>query len=207
MLPQTEQMAMHGLINRAIQCFYRDTYGAPAWAELVRALDLDFTEFEPMLQYDSALTYRMIDAMASALGKDREFVLEDVGTFLITNPAAEAPRRLLRFGGYTFLDFLHSLDDLPDRARLAVEDLVLPALELREHGLNQFSLRCSGDPPGMGHVLVGVLRAMADDYGALVFLEHAGTVHGTEVIEITLIEAAFAEGRSFELGLARAEGV
>lgn len=197
---------MHGLINRAIQCFYRDTYGAPAWGDLVRRLELDFTDFEPMLQYNNALTQAMIDEMATALGKDRETVLEDVGTYLISNPAVEAPRRLLRFGGETFLDFLHSLDDLPDRARLAVEDLVLPVLELRDYGGNQFNLLCAGEPLGIGHVLVGVLRAMADDYGALVFLEHKGLSRGAEVIEITLIEAAFAEGRSFELGLARAGG-
>ncbi|AKO96059.1 MULTISPECIES: heme NO-binding domain-containing protein [Marinovum] len=197
---------MHGLINRAIQCFYRDTYGAPAWGEVVRRLELDFTEFEPMLHYGNELTQRMIGEMAAALGKDRETVLEDVGTYLISNPAVEAPRRLLRFGGETFLDFLHSLDDLPDRARLAVEDLVLPALELRDYGGNQFSLFCTGDFAGIGHVAVGVLRAMADDYGALVFLEHKGVSHGAEVIEITLIEAAFAEGRAFELGLARAGG-
>ena len=115
---------MHGLINRAIQCFFRDTYGAPAWGEVVRRLELDFTEFEPMLHYGNELTQRMIGEMAAALGKDRETVLEDVGTSLISNPAVEAPRRLLRFGGETFLDFLHSLDDLPDRARLAVEDRV-----------------------------------------------------------------------------------
>ena len=28
---------MHGLVNRAIQCFIRDTYGFPAWEEIARA--------------------------------------------------------------------------------------------------------------------------------------------------------------------------
>ncbi len=198
---------MHGLINRAIQCFYRDTYGAQAWGDIVRELELDFTEFEPMLRYPRELTQRMVSAMAAALGKERETVLEDIGTYLISHPEIESPRRLLRFGGVTFVEFLHSLDDLPDRARLAVEDLELPALELYEYGVNQFSLSCRGEPEGIGHVLVGVLRAMADDYGALVFLEHLGHSGGGEVIEITLIEAAFAEGRTFELGAVRAEGL
>jgi hypothetical protein len=48
--------------------------------------------------------------------------------------------------------------------------------------------------------MVGLLRAMADDYGALVMLERAGGSGDREVIGITLIETAFAEGRSFELG-------
>ena len=196
---------MHGLINRAIQCFYRDTYGAQAWGELVRTLDLESSDFEPMMHYDRDLTWRMVDEMAVALGKDRDTVLEDVGTYLISNPEVKAPRRLLRFSGVTFLEFLHSLDDLPDRARLAVDDLILPALELRDLGGNRFTLTCTGDPVGMGHLLVGVLRAMADDYGALVYLEHKGLFQGTELIEISLVEAAFAEGRSFELAKSQAD--
>ncbi len=49
--------------------------------------------------------------------------------------------------------------------------------------------------------MVGILRAMADDYGALVTLDHRGLRQEREEIEITLVEAAFAEGRSFALGV------
>jgi hypothetical protein len=51
---------------------------------------------------------------------------------------------------------------------------------------------------------MGVLRAMADDYGALVYLEHKGAPDGIETIEISLLEAEFAVGRGFELGVQRA---
>lgn len=198
---------MHGLINRAIQCFYRDTYGQSSWAELVRRLDLEFSEFEPMLNYDPSLTLLVLDDMAQALEKNRETVLEDIGTYLVSHPNVEALRRLLRFSGVTFLDFLHSLDELPDRARLAVSDLELPELELRDHGGNRFTLYSMWDQAGFGHVMVGILRAMADDYGALVFLEHKGTNRGGETIEITLFEAAFAQGRAFDLGATREQAL
>ncbi|MEL7092550.1 MAG: heme NO-binding domain-containing protein, partial [Pseudomonadota bacterium] len=122
------------------------------------------------------------------------------GTYLVSHPSVEALRRLLRFGGVTFVEFLHSLDDLPDRARLAVSDLNLPRIELREHTASCFSLFCDSPIDGYGHVLMGVLRAMADDYGALAVLEHSGGGPGTEVISISLIETEFAEGRIFELG-------
>ena len=63
--------------------------------------------------------------------------------------------------------------------------------------------------------MVGVLRAMADDYGALVFLEHGGSREakstpggpvpasevGPEVVEITLLDVEFHEGRHFELAM------
>ncbi len=106
----------------------------------------------------------------------------------------------MRFSGVDFLDFLESLDDLPGRARLAVSDLDLPQLELREHSAEQFSLTCKGGIPGTGHLFAGVLRAMADDYGALVFLEHLGEGDGVETVAINLLEAEFAEGKGFDLG-------
>jgi len=191
---------MHGLINRAIQCFVRDSYGRERWIEITHLADLGFSDFEAMLHYDDALTEKVLEAVSRSLGVARDTVLEDIGTYLVSHPNAEALRRLLRFGGDSFVDFLHSLDELPDRTRLAVDDLVLPQLELREYGENSYSLICDSDHGGFGHVLIGVLRTLADDYGALVFLEHKGGQPGREVIEITLIEAAFAEGRSFDLG-------
>lgn len=191
---------MHGLINRAIQCFVQDSYGQPRWAEVTRRAEVDTLEFEAMLHYDDDVTDRLIASASKVTGAPQETVLEDIGTYLVSHPNVEALRRLLRFGGVTFVEFLHSLDDLPDRARLAVEDLRLPDLDLREHAPNRFSLTCRHDRPGFGHVMVGVLRALADDYGALVFLEHRGGGPEQEVIDITLIETAFASGRSFDLG-------
>ena len=193
---------MHGLINRTIERFIRDTYGRDVWMALVQPLELGLTEFEAMLTYDEAMTHRVLEAATTKLDKPLPEILEDIGTYLVSHPNVEAPRRLLRFGGVTFEDFLHSLDDLPARARLAVSDLHLPQLELREHRRSAFSLAVRagpGDLEGFGFVVMGMLRAMADDYGALVFLEHKGGREGVEIVEIELLEVAFAEGRDFSL--------
>ncbi|WP_137701579.1 heme NO-binding domain-containing protein [Marimonas lutisalis] len=190
---------MHGLINRAIQRFVTDTYGEEAWQRVARAAELGFTDFEAMLIYEAVMTQRVLDAVCDDLEKPCAEVLEDLGTYLVSHPNVEALRRLLRFGGVDFTEFLHSLNDLPDRARLAVSDLDLPELELREHAHDRFSLTVSAPQDGFGHVMMGVLRTLADDYGALVYLEHKGGPRGREVIDITLIEAGFAEGRHFDL--------
>ncbi len=198
---------MHGLINRSIQCFICDTHGADVWADIARAADLGFDQFEAMLEYDDDLTYAVLDAAAARLSRPREMLMEDLGTFLVTNPKQKAPRRLLRFCGLTFIDFLYSLDDLRDRARLAVPELELPRLELlgyRETG--DFTLYCRWRHPGFGHVMIGILRAMADDYGALVFLEHMGTEGCCERISVRLLEAEFTEGRHFSLAQGPAPG-
>lgn len=191
---------MHGLINRAIQSFVCNTYGQERWLRVTDRAGLGFSDFEAMLLYEDSQTTRVLDTLSAELGRPRGEVLEDLGTYLVSNPEVEALRRLLRFGGVTYVEFLHSLDDLPDRARLAVSDLQLPAMELREHASGNFSLTCQPGLPGFGRVMVGVLRAMADDYGALVMLDHNGGGGDAEIIVITLIETAFAEGRQFDLG-------
>ncbi|GAB5437615.1 heme NO-binding domain-containing protein [Falsiruegeria mediterranea] len=191
---------MHGLINRAIQSFVCNTYGQSRWIRMTEAANLGLIEFEAMLMYDDSMTLQVLEAMAVELGRPLPEVLEDLGTYLVSNPNTEALRRLLRFGGVNYVEFLHSLDDLPDRARLAVSDLSLPSLELDEHAQNEFTLTCHPGLPGFESVMIGVLRAMADDYGALAMLEHSGSRGESKVISITLIETSFAEGRSFDLG-------
>ena len=194
---------MHGLINQAIERFARDTYGPVFWDRLCRRQNLPVRAFEAMQTYDPVVTEEILDGLAFALGKGRDEVLEDIGTFLVSSPSTAALRRLLRFGGTSFIDFLYSLDDLPARVRLAVPELTLPQMELREHGRRSFSFVVRSDDtrkPWFGHVMVGLLRAMADDYGALVVLEHMGASPGREIIAIMLLEAAYTEGGAFDLG-------
>ena len=194
---------MHGLFNRSIERFIRDSYGGDIWLGAIQHLDLEFIEFEAMLIYDDEITTNLLDELSAILGKTREDILEDIGTYLVSHQNSEAVRRLLRFSGVTFLDFLHSLDDLPARSKLAVSDLVLPAMELREISPDYFCLTIQSDQlpvPGFGHVVLGLLRAMADDYGALVFLEHKESNDSRDVIGVRLLESAFASGRDFDLG-------
>lgn len=190
---------MHGVVNRSLQSFLQNSYGAQAWAEIVASGGLPAEGFEAMLSYDDRLTVAMLTAASHRLQREEAALLEDLGTFLVSHPSNQWLRRLLRFGGGTFIDFLHSLDQLPDRARLAVPELDLPELELEETAAGGFTLACRNGQPGFGHVMVGVLRAMADDYGALVLLDHRGGEAAEEIIAIDIAAARFSEGRYFEL--------
>ena len=195
---------MHGLINRSIQCFVRDTYGADVWSDVAAAAGLGFDNFEALLTYDDDLTDRVMDAASQRLAKPVDVLMEDLGTYVITAPGFDRLRRLFRFGGATFVDFLHSLDDLEDRVRLTVPELHLPRLALQDLNAERLTPSCDFDRPGWGHVVVGVLRAMADDYGALVMLEYCGDGPGGEQVMIEILDTGFAQGRSFALGVSAA---
>ena len=190
---------MHGLINRSIQCFVRDTYGPAAWDDVAVAAKLGFDGFEALMTYDDQLTFAVLEAACVRLDKPRDDLLEDLGTYLCSHPNLEPVRRLLRFGGETFSDFLCSLDDLDERARLAVSDLELPSIDLRREGPGLVTMFCKADYTGFGHVMVGVLRAMADDYGTLALLEHLGCEAGVEAISIRMMKVEFLPARDFSL--------
>ncbi len=190
---------MHWLVNRSIQCFLWDTHGPEAWAVVAVKAGLDAGGLEAMLARDSARTSAVLEAAAHRVGLPLEMLLEDLGTYLVTHENMQVIRRLLRFGGADFTEFLHSLDELPDRARLAVPDLDLPVLALEEHGTSSFTLRVTHPMAGFGHVLVGVLRAMADDYGTLALLEHRARLGEVDLVGVDLADTSFAQARSFQL--------
>lgn len=201
---------MHGLVNKAFQSYLADTFGVPAWhAVLHRAGLWDSVGpdgFDPLHHYETDLSQAMLAAATAELGRPSDQLLEDMGTYLVSNPRTERLRRLLRFGGVNFSDFLGSLDDLAGRARLAVPDLDLPELSLRPVGPGRFVLTCHDCPRGVDIVLLGLLRALADDYGALVVIEGEGEgagpdlrVRGDARLTIEVLDAAFHTGRRFEL--------
>ncbi|MFN4155340.1 MAG: heme NO-binding domain-containing protein [Paracoccaceae bacterium] len=192
---------MHGLFNRALENFLNERHGPALWQRVIRRAHLPFGSFEPLLRYDPALTDTLINAACAELERSRESVLEDVGTALVSRRDRDGLRRLMRFGGVSFRDFLHSLEELPDRARMALPDLHVPDLRLEDCGAGHFTLMARPPFPGAGFILIGLLRAMADDYGALVLLDMSAPMAGADVISIHLLDEAHAEGRRFDLAI------
>jgi hypothetical protein len=191
---------MDALLLRSLQGYVRDTFGAPLWQAVCRRAALTTETFEPMLRYDPGTADRVAQSAAEILGRPVETIWEDMGTYLVTNPGHEGVRRLLRFGGASFADFLLSLEEMPGRARLALPDLRFPEMTLTELGPDRFEIRCLSRISGLPRVLVGILTSMADDYGTLCVIEAAEKSR----ISVHILDSMHAEGRRFDL--ARPEG-
>lgn len=192
---------MHGLIFRTLEAYISDAFNSGHWAKAVAQADLPVTSFEAMLQYDAGYFPKLLAGCADVLERPESVILEDLGAYLITHQNHASVRRLMRFGGDTFSELLHSLGDLPDRTRLAVSGLDLPGILVREPIPQSFTIQCADNPIRFGHVMVGLLRAMADDYGTLALLEHRGLRDGAEIIEVQVVETAFADDRGFSLAV------
>lgn len=191
---------MHGMINCALQGFLLANYGEDVWREVRTRARLPEEGFEAMVRYDDALTRACFAAALKVLDKRPNALLEDIGTHLVTDPGLEPLRRLLRFGGGSFVEFLHSLEEMPDRARLAIPELEVPRITLSSVGAGDYVIAARWTLPGIAPLLSGALRAMADDYGALVLLQLAGISKGEERLSVRVFDAAFSAGRSFSLG-------
>jgi hypothetical protein len=188
---------MDALLLRSLQSYVLDTFGTSSWQGVCRAADLTVETFEPMLRYDRGTADRIAHVAAGVLGRSVDTIWEDVGTYLVTNPDREGVRRLLRFGGTSYSDFLHSLEELPGRARLAMPDLEVPEVTLDELGPDRFELRCQSHLRGVQRVLVGLLTAMADDYGALCLIEPGED----DCTAISVLDSRHAKARHFDLAM------
>lgn len=190
---------MHGLINKSLEVFVRETYGPEKWQMIAGQAEVPEGAFESMLTYPDAITDRVLETAIKVLDKERDGFLEDLGTFLVSHPSVEALRRLLRFNGASFREFVDALDDLHGRSRLAVPNLDMPVLEVDPDGRNAYRVRCVWHRDYGLPVILGVLRAMADDYGVLAFFEAEEDAENP-AITVTLLDQDFSEGREFSLG-------
>ena len=163
---------MHGLINRGLQCFVLRIYGADTWEDVCADSGLGFNNFETMLTYDDIITEQVLDGICTATRRMRADILEDFGTFIVSEHCSPTVKKLLRLGGDTFVEFLHSLEDVYDRVQIAIPDLETPTMRLEMRSQVEYVLRYEFYKSGFGAVFLGLLRAMADDYGSLVTITH-----------------------------------
>ncbi|RWR09413.1 heme NO-binding domain-containing protein [Paenirhodobacter populi] len=195
---------MYGLINKSVQAFLRDNYGSALWAQVAHRAGIGVEGFEAMLRYDDSLTEHLIDAACAVLDRPRNALLEDIGAHLVT---FDTVRRLLRFGGVDYCEFLFSLNELQDRGRMALGDLELPSLFLIRQCGGRFLFEVRGAICGWGAVTAGLLRAMADDYGALALIEDQEPAgHGAERVQVLLLDPEFNTDRGFALTAPRSRG-
>ncbi|SDZ14490.1 Haem-NO-binding [Jannaschia faecimaris] len=194
---------MHGLICKSLEAFVRDQHGEDTWHRIVQASDLPYPRFEALRSYDDDLMTRVFDMASRELGRSFAAPLEDIGHWICTHPPLEAVRRLIRFSGTCFVDLIYALDEVHDRARIALPGLGLPKFTVTELAPNDFFIISVWHLRGGGAFLTGVLRAMADDYGALALIDAGdrrkvdGKWH--ETLTVRIFDQAHHKPREFML--------
>ncbi|WP_248790884.1 heme NO-binding domain-containing protein, partial [Escherichia coli] len=83
---------------------------------------------------------------------ERDECLEDVGGWI---PRLDSVRYLMRFSGSCFEDFVLSLDDLHDRARVVLPGLELPKIATQMIAPQRYSLEILSEAQDWYPVLAG----------------------------------------------------
>ena len=188
---------MLGLVNRSIEVFLRETYGEKLWQEIASRCGVDGRGFNSLRNYPDEVTTKLLRDAALKLGKSTFEILEDTGSWLVR---LEPLRRLLRFSGGEFADFVLALEELPGRARMALSGLDFPPLIVTKKEGEHYLIHGTGWPNGMPWIIAGALRGMADDYGVLALIEA-----GREGVKMHVLEQKFTPARPFELSPFRPE--
>lgn len=195
---------MHGLICKSLEAFVRDQHGDETWEGVAAASGLSASRFEALCSYDDSVMREVFLQVFKVLKCDNSALLEDVGHWLCVHPPLEPVRRLIRFSGTGFVDLLYSVGEFHDRTRIALPGLALPRLRIEEPRPCEFELHSIWHLEGGAAVLTGVLRAMADDYGALAVIEARDRRQDGalwhETLSVRVFDAAFQEPRAFALG-------
>ncbi|WP_282602763.1 heme NO-binding domain-containing protein [Paracoccus sp. PARArs4] len=186
---------MDTLINRTVEEFLRATYGEGLVGTITDELATT-EENDPVPGRVHGM--RMLDRAAFRLVKPTVEMLEDLGAWMTR---IEAIRRLLRFSGRDFTDFLLRLEEMPGRAHLVLPNLHLPAIQVEAVGHSIF-LTMSPPDAAWRHLLIGIVRGMADDYGALCLISTEGAL-----IRVDVWDTSFAQARDFSLDVASSEVV
>ncbi len=188
---------MHRLVIRAVEEFLCDTYGDAVWGQVLAGCEAESADRQASpetLSVSRDRAERLIPMAASRLDKPVAELLEDMGAWLARR---EPIRRLMRFSGRDFEDFVISLEELPGRARFVMPDLRMPRIDVVHEPGRTLRLVLAPSAMGWTSLFAGLVRVMADDYGALSVIE----VEGSCVI-VSISDDAFAAPREFRLGQA-----
>ena len=161
---------MLGLINKGLEDFIIELRGQAEWARICSELGFEESRFEALINYPPDVTDKLLDACAHALNLEKRELLDDFGTFITVGERGEVLRKFLRIGGANYRSFLFSLPRLMQILRASIPGFQWPHLKLHHVSACQFELYES-DFELINLVFLGILRAMADEYKALISIK------------------------------------
>lgn len=189
---------MQGLINRSFELFLRDCYGDRIWERVARQSKVDPRGFFLLQGTLDHITVTLIAEASKILRKPEGELVEDLGGWLTRR---ESIRRLLRFSGRDFSEFVESLGESPRRALMVMQTLKIPKITVTMLEAQSYEVFVDGDSDIWPMLLAGVLRGMADDYGALAVI----TIQN-RVLRVDVAMTEFSLMRPFDLVPQQATG-
>ena len=162
---------MYGLINKAIHGLVVEQFGDEAWNRIRERAGIAEEEFVSMESYDDKVTYDLVGAASEELGVDAGTILEGFGGYWVKYTGVEGYGHLLDSAGSNLTEFLSNLDQMHARVKLAFPNLKPPRFEVTEASESGLVLHYYSHRPGLGPLVVGLIKGLAERFGDEVEVE------------------------------------
>ena len=164
---------MYGLINKAIEDFVTQEFGAGSWERILEKANLDAEVFISMKTYPDEWTYKLVGAASEVLSLPADAILTAFGQHWIRFMGREGYGQLLTGCGKNLPNFLKGLDNMHAHIGLAFANAKMPSFRCTEMGPNLLQVDYYSERPGLGPMVVGLLKGIGDLFGNTVEIESA----------------------------------
>jgi len=163
---------MYGMINRAIEEMVRHRSGDETWALVREEAGVEADSFVAMESYPDDVTYGLVGAVSRVMGMPVPSVLDAFGEHWVLYTAQEGYGDLLAMGGSTIHEFLVNLHNLHSHVALAFPQLRPPSFWCTEVTEGSLRLHYQSARPGLGPMVIGLLRGLGRLYETPVRVTH-----------------------------------
>ncbi|MEM9717448.1 MAG: diguanylate cyclase [Pseudomonadota bacterium] len=163
--------AVLGLINRGLKGFVETYHDAETWRKLVSGQSAIPEDFEALADYPLEVTVRLVAEISTLRDASEADVYEDLGTFLVSTHWDARLRLVFMSCADDFVKFLQRLDVV--WVALNAVDAAFPLNSWEISSTRAGAFRLSGPTlfPGFPSLCVGMLRSLADEFGAYVIID------------------------------------
>ena len=165
---------MYGMINRAIEGYYTDTYGPTLWEQVRHNSKCGREEFVTLEQYPDEVSVGLIVAGAKLLNKEPGEVLIEVGEYFIQFTMNNGYKQFLTGGGSSIPEMLGNLDNMHTRIALSFPHLNAPSFWCTDVCDDSLILHYRSDREGFSPLVIGLVKGLGKLHGFTVAVEHLG---------------------------------
>lgn len=163
---------MYGMVNQAIKKMLESSTNPDLWTEVAEANNIPKEGFNPLSQYDDAITGNLVVSISEITGKPAPDLLEDFGVYWIQYAKTTEYAGILETFGETPVDLISSLDALHSRLKVSFEDLKPPSFWVENIGENEIIVNyySERDMP-LEYFVKGLLRGIFESFGQKCHIE------------------------------------
>lgn len=171
---------MYGMINQAVKHLVVEKFGEAMWGKIRTEAGVEDDSFLSMEQYPDEMTYRLVQVSSEVLQIPPEAVLEAFGEHWIVYTAEAGYGELLNAAGSTLEECLRNLDQLHTRVSVGMPHLAPPSFRVEKAGDGVFLLHYFSDREGLAHLVIGLVRGLAERFEETVEIEQIGSKENGE---------------------------